>query len=106
MTKLKYILVLLVLFSSCKIGQKYKQPEMDIPRAFDSRGTLEGDASDIGWSTLYTDTVLQGMITNALEHNKDMLVAVARIKEMAANKRISFANLFPEIGGEVAGQRE
>lgn len=33
MAKLKYILVLLVLFSSCKIGQKYKQPEMDIPRA-------------------------------------------------------------------------
>jgi len=106
MAKLKYILVLLILFSSCKIGQKYKQPEMDIPRAFDSRGTLEGDASDIGWSTLYTDTVLQGMITNALEYNKDMLVAVARIKEMAANKRISFANLFPEIGGEVAGQKE
>lgn len=35
-----------------------------------------------------------------------MLVAVARIKEMAAKKRISFANLFPEIGGELAGQKE
>lgn len=106
-SKLIYIAtILLVLFSSCKIGQKYKQPEMDIPQTFESRGMVEGNASDIGWSTLYQDTVLQGLITNALDHNKDMLVAAARIKEMAANKRISFAGLFPEIGGEVAGQRE
>jgi len=104
--KIKYILALLILFSSCKIGQKYQQPEMDIPLTFESGGMLEGDVADIGWSTLYTDTVLQGLITNALDHNKDMLVAVARIKEMAANKRINFANLFPEIGGEVAGQKE
>ncbi|WP_029905864.1 efflux transporter outer membrane subunit [Prevotella sp. 10(H)] len=106
MSKLKYILVMFIVLSSCKIGQKYKQPEMSIPQTFDSGNMSTGDISDIGWSTLYTDTVLQSLIDNALLHNKDMLVAVARIKEMAANKRISFANLFPEIGGEVAGQRE
>jgi len=107
MIKLKYLLILsLILFSSCKIGQKYEQPEMNMPGNFDTRGMIEGDISDIGWSTLYPDSVLQGLIMQSLEHNKDMLVAVARIKEMAANKRISFANLFPEIGGEIAGQRE
>lgn len=107
MNRFKYIsVILVVLFSSCKIGQKYKQPEMNIPQTFEARGMMEGNTADIGWSTLYTDTVLQGLITKALEHNKDMLIATARIKEMAANKRISFANLFPEIGGEVAGQKE
>lgn len=107
MHKLKYIIVVLFIFLvSCKIGQKYEQPEMNIPQTFDVRGMAGGDAADIGWSTLYTDTVLQGLITKALEHNKDMLVAVARIKEMAANKRISFANLFPEAGVEIAGQKE
>lgn len=106
MAKLKYILILVVLVTSCKIGQKYQQPEMNIPDTFESRGMLEGDAADIGWSTLYNDTVLQGLITNALQHNKDMLSAVARIKEMAANKRISFADMFPSVGGEVAGQKE
>ncbi len=107
MSKIKYILVLsLILLSSCKIGQKYQQPEMNMPQTFETRGMIEGNASDIGWSTLYSDTVLQGLISKALEHNKDMLVATARIKEMAANKRISFANMFPEVGGEVAGQRE
>lgn len=107
MIRFKYILIaFLILLFSCKIGQKYQQPEMDVPRNFESRGMVEGNAADIGWSTLYSDTVLQGMIDKALVHNKDMLVAAARIKEMAANKRISFANMFPEIGGEAAAQRE
>lgn len=107
MSKLKYILIVSMIFlMSCKIGQKYKQPEMDMPQAFEGISEATGDASDIGWSTLYYDTVLQRLIINGLDHNKDMLVAVARIKEMAAKKRISFANLFPEIGGELAGQKE
>ncbi|MDR1502932.1 MAG: efflux transporter outer membrane subunit [Prevotella sp.] len=107
MSKLKYISIAsIILLSSCKIGQKYEQPEMDMPKAFEAGSIGAGDASDIGWGTLYSDTVLQGLITKALDHNKDMLVAVARIKEMAAKKRISFANLFPEIGGELAGQKE
>lgn len=107
MSKLKYILIVsVILLSSCKIGQKYERPEMNMPQTFEAGSMAAGDASDIGWSTLYSDTVLQGLITKALDHNKDMLVAVARIKEMAAKKRISFANLFPEIGGELAGQKE
>lgn len=107
MSKLYYILLLFIIFfSSCKIGQKYEQPEMVMPQSFDVETISDQSAADIGWSTLYADTVLQNLISKALDHNKDMLVAVARIKEMEANKRISFANLFPEVGAEVAGQKE
>lgn len=107
MTKFKYILAMsLMLLCSCKIGQKYKQPEMAMPKNFDGAIATNSTAADIGWGELYSDTILQNYIEKALDHNKDMLIAVARIKEMAANKRISFANLFPEIGGEVAGQKE
>lgn len=107
MNRLKYILIIsFILLASCKIGQKYKEPEMNIPPSFEARGMTKGSTADIGWSTLYSDSVLHRLIATALDHNKDMLAATARIKEMAANKRISFANMFPEIGGEVAGQRE
>ncbi|MBK5722666.1 efflux transporter outer membrane subunit [Dysgonomonas sp. Marseille-P4677] len=107
MSNFKYILVVVfILLSSCKIGQKYKQPDMPMPQKFEVGNAPEGIVADIGWSTLYADTTLQELIVKALDHNKDMLVAVARIKEMAAKNRISFANLFPEIGGELAGQKE
>ncbi len=35
-----------------------------------------------------------------------MLIAAARIKEMAAQKRISTAALLPDIKGEVTAERE
>ena len=98
---------LILAFSSCKVGQKYKGPELaDMPVTFDSTGFEQGVVADIGWSTLYTDSVLQDFIDKALENNKDMLMATARIKQMIANKRIKFVNMLPEVGIEVAGQRE
>lgn len=110
MERKKYIYILFLCFLgliSCKVGQKYQEPVMtDMPEAFESRGFDQGVAADIGWSTLYTDTVLHRLIAKGLEHNKDVLQAAARIKEMIANKRITFADMFPEVGVEVAGQRE
>jgi multidrug efflux system outer membrane protein len=110
MRNIKYIFIVTITasfaFLSCKVGQKYSRPSMDMPQHFEDKGFEEGTAADIGWSNLYTDTILQGMISQALEHNKDMLIATARIKEMIANKRIKFAGLFPEIGVEALGQRE
>ncbi|PXV67984.1 multidrug efflux system outer membrane protein [Dysgonomonas alginatilytica] len=111
MSKLKYICSVLVLcnviFFSCKIGSKYQRPVMDgMPHSFEAKGLEEGEAADIGWSTLYKDSVLQNMITKALDHNRDVLIATARINEMIANKRISFANIFPEIGIDGVAQKE
>ena len=95
------------LFSSCKIGQKYIEPRLsNMPQNFESIDLKSGNISDIGWSTLYTDTILQEYIKKALEYNKDLLIAVTRIKEMEANKRISFANLFPAIGYGAEAERE
>lgn len=100
-----YLLLPLLLFSACKVGHKYVRPVAeDMPPVF--YDLKEGTVADMGWSTLYQDSVLQNLIEGALEHNKDMLIATARIKEMMANKRIRFAGLFPEIGLEAAGQRE
>lgn len=101
------VIAVLLLFSTCKVGHKYKEPELTgMPQSFDTMELKNGSISDIGWSTLYTDPILQEYIKKALEHNKDLLIATARIKEMEANKRISFANLFPSIGYAGEAKRE
>lgn len=110
MNKFIYILTLAIccfLFTSCKIGQKYNEPALsDMPQTFGTRVITENSVADIGWSTLYSDTILQRLIAQALDYNKDVLIATARIKEMAANNRINFAKLFPEIGVEAFRQKE
>ena len=92
--------------SSCRLGRVHKTPEMDMPSAFDRQGFADGVAADIGWSTLYQDTVLQGLIEQALEHNKDVKIAAARIREMIAQKRIKFADMLPGLGVEALAERE
>ncbi len=97
-------------FSSCKIGTRFTAVEPSgMPPRFDTaHGEQSSDLSvnDIGWSTLYSDTILQGLIDRALENNKDILVATARVKEMIAGKRIRFASQLPEVSVEAGGQEE
>ena len=66
--------------------------------------TTEGDSSsvaDIPWESLYEDETLRQLIHKALENNKDVNIAAARLKEMMAARRISFADLFPDVGADV-----
>ena len=106
----KYIIftfVLLILtLSSCKVGERYQRSDMEMPATFGTGYIDNRSVEDIGWGTLYTDTVLQKLIYRALDNNKDVLIATARIKEMIATKRISFANMLPEVGIDGLGDRE
>jgi multidrug efflux system outer membrane protein len=114
----RYVLFILFValagFSSCKIGKKYARPDIGITESTQwGEGTQSGDglrtdrSVDLpDWQFIYGDTVLQRLIAIALENNKDMLVAAARIKEMAAAKRISFANMFPAVEGRLNAQKE
>lgn len=97
--------VLFLGFFSCRIGQKYARPDLDLPAQLEA-GADSVSVAEIPWKSLYTDTVLQGLIAVALENNKDMKMAAAKIKEMIAAKRISFANMFPEVDARVYGQKE
>lgn len=99
------VLLAAVTFSSCKVGKSYTRPELFLP---DSLAQQQDTVSlgDADWWQLYTDVTLRALIGKSLEHNKDILVAAARIKEMAAQKRISTAALLPDIKGKVGGERE
>lgn len=112
MTRNKYMvlavfLLAAIVFSSCKIGKKYARPALDLPAEI-----VAGDVPDsssvanIPWESLYVDTVLQGLIYRALDNNKDIQIAAARIKEMIAAKRISFANQFPALDARLNAQKE
>ena len=49
---------------------------------------------------------LAKLIEKTLDNNKDMKIAAARVKELAAMKRIDFANLFPQLNGSAYAQKE
>lgn len=102
-----YILFLLstLIFTSCKMGKSFTRPEMALPDSLVQKQDSISIA-DEQWQAVYTDNTLRTLIGRALEYNKDILIAAARVKEMAAEKRISVANLLPQLNAEVSAERE
>ena len=91
---------------SCKMGKVYKTPELNLPSklAFDEADSLA--YADLKWWEIYTDTLLQHLIDKALNNNKDMRIAVARVQELAEMKRLNATNLLPSIDGTAYFDRE
>ncbi|HIZ04261.1 MAG TPA: TolC family protein [Candidatus Phocaeicola gallistercoris] len=99
-------IIILFAFSSCKLGKKYTRPNIQLPETLDSTSVDSISIADYNWEVIYTDTTLQALIRKTLDHNKDMMIAAARIKQLAALKRIDHANMFPEIGARAYAKRE
>ena len=100
------IMVVVLAFSSCQLGKHYARPELNLPQQLDSTEQDTLSIADRQWWELYTDTTLQALIERTLEYNKDMKIAAARVKELAAMKRIDFANLFPQVSGKLYADKE
>lgn len=102
------IALLSLLVASCKLGKRYTRPDLELPDLIDSTSTAADTISiaDLPWNYVYADTMLQALIKKTLENNKDLLIAAARVKELAALKRIDVANLFPDVALRVYAEKE
>lgn len=102
------IALLSLLVASCKLGKRYTRPDLELPDLIDSTSTAADTISiaDLPWNYVYADTMLQALIKKTLENNKDLLIAAARVKELAALKRIDVANLFPDVALRVYAKKE
>ena len=98
--------ILIFLGYSCQLGKHYTRPQLYLPEQLDSMNIDSTSIGDYKWEDIYTDTTLQNLIRKTLEYNKDLLIAGARIKELAAMKRIDYANMFPSVGLRVYGEKE
>ena len=94
------------LFNACKLGKEYTRPELDLPTTIDGETTDSLNVAAIQWWDIYTDTVLQNLIQKTLTHNKDLLMAAARVKESALARRITKADFYPKINLETNAERE
>ena len=104
--KILVIPVAALLMGGCKIGRQYTRPQIDLPSTLDSTSVDTVSIGDYPWEQLYTDTILQQLIQKTLDNNKDMLIAAAKVKELAAMKRIDYANLFPQVGLKFYAEQE
>jgi multidrug efflux system outer membrane protein len=95
-------LALILTLAGCKVGPNYKRPVVDTPANY--RGALAPDiaaaasATSLGvqkWDTVFTDPVLQQLITEALKNNYDVKIAADRVLEEQAQLGITKSAQYP-----------
>lgn len=63
------------------------------------------NAADTGWHDYFTDPQLQQLIAQALEQNRDLRIAAARVDQARAAYGIQRADLFPALSGSIGETR-
>lgn len=99
-TRIVLIGVVVIAFSSC---QSYKQ--LSAPPVPDTDGIIrdvanDGDTTsiaDIPWKEYFTDPDLQALVTEGLEQNIDMQIALTRIEQAEANLSMANGNRLPDV---------
>lgn len=98
--------LLTVFLLGCAMGPDYKRPPIVTPVEWRSPAEGVGSLADLGWWQLFKDSVLQELIRTALEQNKDLRLAVARVVEVQAQFGITRASQFPQVTGQASYTNE
>lgn len=94
------VLLTIVLLGACRqFAPPHVRPELPTPEAYPP--ALAGDAAagirapELDWRSFFVDERLEALITAALEHNREMAIAVAQIEQARGFYRIQDASRLP-----------
>ena len=103
--KRKWILILvpgmIAILSGCKLGPNFQRPEYNGPEAFRFDSVNTDTIVNLRWWELFEDDVLDTLIKEALDNNKDVMVAAARVDAARANLGYTKADQWPRFGYQV-----
>jgi outer membrane protein, multidrug efflux system len=106
MKKMAFILFLAVLLAGCTVGPDYKRPKIEIPQSWRFEDKEARDVANTAWWEQFKDPVLNELIGIALQENKDLKIAAARIEQFLGLYGTTRAAQFPQVGaGASAGQQ-
>ncbi len=100
-------LVLAALVTGCAITKDYQAPQVETPPAWRVEYQAAADAANTAWWETFQDPVLTRLIETAINENKDLLIAAARVDEAEARTKAAQSAFWPQIGyGAGAGYRQ
>lgn len=101
--RLLLLLPAVLVMAACSFTPEYQRPVSPVPEAWpalQSAATL-GDSGRApmprDWRDYFPDPRLQSLIAAALEHNRDLRIALARVEEARALAGLARAERFPQV---------
>lgn len=104
--RLVMVLFLIGNIAGCVVGPDYEPPHTENPPSWRIDLQTAEDLSNTQWWQQFEDPVLNDLIIEALNENKDLLIATFRVEEFLGRYGATRADLFPQIGAEGSGARE
>jgi multidrug efflux system outer membrane protein len=91
----------------CTLGPNYKRPPLEVPDHFYGEpGAAEARSlADVPWWDMFQDSVLKGLVEEALKNGFDARLAAARVEEARALYGVSRSQLFPSVDYQAGWQR-
>ncbi|KAF0103683.1 MAG: NodT family RND efflux system outer membrane lipoprotein [bacterium] len=106
MRKLLSVAAAAFLMSGCVIGPDYFRPQVNAPQQWRTDYPDALNLADTRWWEQFQDPVLNDLIRSALDENKDLRIATARVEEFAGRLQSTNAPLFPQIGYQAGVGRQ
>ncbi len=98
-------LAAVALLSACALGPDYEQPEVPVPAAYREPSVAGPSFANLDWWELFDDQRLLQLIETALENNRELAIAMARIEEARASLGFVRADQFPNVNGGAQATR-
>ncbi len=96
---------LMFYLSSCTFGPDFQKPQVDTLQTF-RFSQLEVDSiANLDWWALFNDPVIDTLVKEALNNNKDLLIAVARIEEARSALGFTSADMYPKLDIQAGASR-
>ncbi len=89
----------------CAVGPTYERPEVPVPAHWEINIQTANDLANTTWWEQFRDPVLNDLVRIALQENKDVQIAAARVEEYMGRYGVTRSEQFPQIGADVAGTR-
>ena len=106
MRKAALSVMLALALTGCMVGPDYKRPTVDTPQAWRFEDKEARDLTNTAWWEQFGDPVLNELIAAALQENKDIKVAAARVEQFAGQYKTTRAALFPQVAAGASGGRQ
>lgn len=99
--------VALALLGGCAlIGPDYNRPKIEAPEAFLYTPKDVAAEADAEWWKRFEDPVLDQLIMDALENNKSVRIAAARVEQAAGVLTTTRSSLYPQVGYQGGAGRQ
>ncbi len=95
-----------VALAGCMVGPDYQRPTLDMPNSWRFEDAGVKDAANTAWWGQFDDPVLNELIQIALQENKDVKIAAARVEQFMGQYGTTRAALFPQVGATASASRQ